>query len=67
MSTICNLSQGVEEEGRRKGQQEGIVEGILLSLRNAMKNKGMPIEEALDMLGVPKVDWQKYRQLLMEK
>lgn len=67
VSTMCNLSQGVEEKGRQEGRQEGIVEGILLSLRNAMKNRGMPIEEALDMLGVPKGDWQKYRQLLMEK
>ena len=67
VSTMCNLSQGVEEKGRQEGRQEGIVEGILLSLRNAMKNRGMPIEEALDMLGVPKGDWQKYRQFLMEK
>ena len=50
VSTMCNLSQGVEE----KGQQEGIVEGILLSLRNAMKNRGCPLRKPWICLGSPK-------------
>ena len=60
VANMCNLSQTVKEEGR----QEGLFDGILRSLKNLMKNKGMPIEEALATLEVPEADWQKYRNLL---
>ncbi len=60
VSIMCNLSQSVKEEGR----QEGLFDGILLSVKNLMKNKGMPAEEALATLEVPKTDWPKYRELL---
>ena len=35
VSTMCNLSQTVKEEGC----QEGLIDGILLSLKNLMKTK----------------------------
>ena len=60
VSTMCNLSQTVKEEGR----QEGLIDGILLSLKKLMKNKGMSVEEAFTTLGVPEADWQEYRKLL---
>ena len=56
VSTMCNLSQSVKEEGR--------IDGILFALKNLMKNKGMPVEEAFTTLEVPEADWQKYRKLL---
>lgn len=68
---MCNLSQGVEEEGRRKGRQEGRQEGRkeerLLLLKNLIKNMKMPIEQALATLEIPEVDWQEYRKLLAEQ
>ena len=57
---MCNLSQTVKEEGC----QEGLIDGILLSLKNLMKNKGVPVEEAFATLEVPEADWQEYRKLL---
>lgn len=53
---MCNLSQGIAEKNR----QEGLIDGILFALKNLMKNKGMPVEEAFTTLGVPEADWQKY-------
>lgn len=64
---MCNLSQRVEEKGIQKGRQEGLVEGILFALQNAIKNKGIPVDEALAMIGLPEADWPKYRQLLAEQ
>lgn len=54
-------------KGKLEGRQEGFVEGVLLSLRNAMENMEISVEDALIMLGVPEVDWPKYRQLLAEQ
>ena len=56
VSTMCNLSQSVE--------QKGIEKGILRSLQTLMKNMKMPLEEALATLEIPEADWQKYRKLL---
>lgn len=53
---MCNLSQGVKEEGRQEER--------LLLLKNLMKNMKMSVEQALAALGIPEADWQKYRKLL---
>ena len=61
---MCNLSQGILEEGiligkkegiaigERKGKREGILEGILYSVKAIMKMKPMSVEDALDLLEV---------------
>ena len=56
VSTMCNLSQNVKEEGHQKER--------LLLLKNLIKNMEMPIEQALVALAIPETDWQKYRKLL---
>ena len=63
VSTMCNLSQGVEEKGRQEGRKE---ERLLL-LKNLIKNMKMPIEQALATLEIPEVDWQEYRKLLADQ
>ena len=60
VSAMCNLSQSVEEKGILKGRKE---ERLLL-LKNLMESTGMNIEHAMAALGIPEVDWQKYRKLL---
>lgn len=57
---MCNLSQTVKEEGR----QEGMIDGILLSLKNLMESTGMNIEQAMSVLKLPEADRAKYRKLL---
>jgi len=60
VSIMCNLSQSVEE----KGIQKGIQSERISTLKKLMKNKKMPIDEALETLEVPEADWPKYRELL---
>ena len=60
VSTMCNLSQTVKEEGR----QEGLIDGILFALKNLMESTGMNIEQAMAALKLPEADRAKYRKLV---
>lgn len=53
---MCNLSEVVEEKGRREGQ--------LLLLKNLIKNMKMPVEQAFATLEIPERDRQEYCRLL---
>ena len=64
VSTMCNLSQTVKEEGRQEGRQEGMIDGILFALKNLMESTGMNIEQAMLVLKLPEADRAKYRKLL---
>ncbi len=59
VSTMCNLSRGVEEKGIEKAN--------LTSLKNIMKNLGVSVERAMAILEIPEVERTKYRQLLAEQ
>ena len=59
---MCNFSDGIEERGLKRGRQEA----ILQSIRNAMKNLGIPAEEAMRILGVPQKENEKYFQLYVQ-
>ena len=56
-------SRGVEamceiwEEVRQEGKSEGTIEHI----KSLMKRKGWDIEDALDALSIPKIEWEKYK------
>ena len=63
VSTMCNLSQGVEEKGIQKGRKD---ERLLL-LKKLLKNGKMSMEEILVAWEIPEADWPKYRQLLAEQ
>ncbi len=58
---MCNLSQGVEARGIKKG----IEQGVLVSIQSLIKNTGWPIEKALSVLEVPKDEWKQYSEKLM--
>ena len=60
---MCNFSDGIEERGLKRGRQEA----ILQSIRNAMKNLGIPAEEAMRILGVPQKENEKYLKILSGK
>lgn len=64
VSTMCNLSQSVEEKGIEKGIEKGVERNTVHTLEKLMKNLKMPIEQALATLEIPEADWQKYRKLL---
>ena len=67
---MCNLSKGVENRGIRKGiiqgREEGREEEKLNSIRSLMKKLNLTLEQAMDVLDVPKSEQEKYAQLLMQ-
>ena len=75
---MCILSKGVEDRGFRKGivvgtengivkgREEGREEEKLNSIRSLMKKLNLTLEQAMDVLDVPKSEQEKYAQLLMQ-
>ena len=75
---MCNLSKGVEDRGFRKGivvgtengivkgREEGREEEKLNSIRSLMKKLNLTLEQAMDVLDVPKSEQEKYAQLLKQ-
>ena len=54
---MCNLSDGVEQRGIRKGIQQCRREDI----NNLMKNLKMTCEQAMDALGIPEEEREEYK------
>ncbi len=71
VSTMCDLSEGVERRGIAKGKVEGRVEGRVEvgqeSLDALMDTAHVTLEQAMDLLRVPADDRPRYRQLIGEK
>jgi len=60
---MCNLSQGVKEQGRI----EGCAEGVLASIHSLMSTMGWSIEQAMEALRVPDDERPKYADLLQKQ
>lgn len=60
VSDMCNLSEGIWEQGRA----EGITEGLLASIKVLSKNMGVSVERAMSLLEIPAVEQKKYVELL---
>lgn len=56
LDAMCNLSEGV--------YAEGIVQGVLVSIKSLMQNTGWPVERAMMVLNVPEQDRAKYAAML---
>ncbi len=52
------------EEGIAEGMEKGMAKGILHSIKELAKNMGVPIEQAMSLLGVPETERQKYMVML---
>ena len=61
---MCNLSKGVENRGIRKGIIQGREEEKLNSIRSLMKKLNLTLEQAMDVLDVPKSEQEKYAHML---
>ena len=65
---MCNLSQGVKEEGRQEGLQEGRQEGLqegrqeglVAAVVNIMNSLKVSIGEALTIAGIPEAERDTY-------
>lgn len=76
VTTMCNISYGIErrahnkgkaegiEEGRKEGRKEGREETLIGTVKNLMKNLGIGIEQAMKLVGIPEGDYSKYRRLI---
>ena len=54
-----HLERG-RREGRREGRQEGKREGMQEALKNLMENLQVSLEQAMELLGIPLEDRDKY-------
>ena len=64
VSTMCNLSEGVERRGIAKGIERGIEKGMQRALVALMDTERVPLERAMDILQVPADERPQYRQLI---
>ena len=72
VSEMCNLSQGIFEEGMEKGMAQGIEKGIergtnrerLQNIRSLMETTGWPAEQVMTAMKIPAADQPKYLKLL---
>ncbi len=71
MSTMCNLSDGIEarglEKGIKLGEEKGMESTYLASIKNLMKKMSLSADDAMSVLEIPEAEWQKYRDLLRQQ
>ncbi len=60
---MCNLSQGILEEGKEIGSEQKEIECI----RKLMQNAGWSQIEVFKMFDIPEAEWSRYSMLLEEK
>ena len=60
---IKKMAEGLAE-GIGKGRAEGTEQTFPENIRNVMEGLDMPLEEALELLKVPKSDYEKYKNLI---
>lgn len=53
---VCNLSELIE--------RKGIEEANLNTLKNLMEKMHWTVDEALQAMGIPEAEWEKYRSLI---
>ena len=71
MECMCNLSEGIYDSGVQQGRKEGFEDGRLernlYGIRNMMSRLQLPLEVAMDIMGVPEEEKERYTRLLMEE
>ena len=59
---VCKAFEDEREEGRLEGRLEG-EETLRQAISNLMKNLKMSFTQAVEALGIPKSEWEKYRKV----
>ena len=67
LSKMCNLSEGVYDNGVSDGISQGISLERGASLRNLMKNTGWPLEKAMPMLNIPSEEEARYKKIMKKE
>ena len=70
LNNMCNLSEGVYNNGFHNGFQDGFHNGYNSkakeSLQNLIKNTGWTLKKAMQMLGIPSEEEPQYKKLLKQ-
>lgn len=67
VSLMCNLSDGVWEDGIARGIERGIERGLVMALRNLMDSMGWSVEQAMDALRIPETNREAYAAQITEQ
>ena len=63
VSNMCNLSEGVLEQGRAEGRELGVLETSIASIRNLTDTMGLTAEQAMEALRVaPNIREEYYKR-----
>lgn len=63
LTNMCNLSEGIKEEGRAEGRAEGEARTWVASVRNIMKNMKLTAQQAVEAVAVP----AQFRKQVLEQ
>jgi len=53
------------QEERDEAKKEGRTEGKVEDIKSLMKKKGWSIDEALDALSIPEMEWDQYKTAIL--
>jgi hypothetical protein len=63
VNNMCNLSQGIKDEGRREGDEKRII----ISIENLMRTVNFSLEQAMYALDIPEADRAYYANAINGK
>ncbi|MCI9094305.1 MAG: hypothetical protein HFF36_11075, partial [Coprobacillus sp.] len=61
---MCKIFDEVREMGKEQGKKEGIEINRIVSIQSLMKNLNLNIEEAMNVLSIPKEEQEHYTHLI---
>ena len=64
---MCTALEQLIEDGKKLGMQEGMIDGILTSVKNLMESMGWTAEQAMDALKISQEDRNKYAGMLKKQ
>ncbi|MCC8014746.1 MAG: hypothetical protein LIO87_06075 [Eubacterium sp.] len=64
VTSMCNISYGIERRALNKGKEEGREETLVGTLNNLMRNLGVGIDQAMKIAGLDESEYPKYRRLV---
>ncbi len=70
---MCNLSQGIEDrgirkgerKGEKKGQRKGIKKQAIRDIKNLMESFDISAVQAMEALKIPKSKQKEYKRLIL--
>ncbi len=60
---MCKAFEDEREEGREEGLRVGREESLRQSICNLMENLKLTSKQAMEALGIPQSEWNKYEQV----